>query len=231
MSFDTVCSSCGAPSGPSVGVCPFCKSVLSKGTKGSPSSARLKEFYSAGKLENALVLARAIEKEKPKVAEKTGFLMTYVKILLEAEGPSSKIKQLATKAHLMEPENSEVNEYIELIDAKYQLFHGGDAEGKRGLHELLRRSPKNVHALFLIGSHSFWYEKEPGIALRYLERCVSLRPKFLRAWGCLGAVYSKLNHPSLAVRAFRKCFALENNPQMREFFKDQIEALTLAAAA
>ena len=58
MSFDVVCPNCGAPSGPSVGVCPFCKTTLSGTTPKEDSTiTTIRRLYSDGKTEQALVLA------------------------------------------------------------------------------------------------------------------------------------------------------------------------------
>jgi hypothetical protein len=53
---------------------------------------------------------------------------------------------------------------------------------------------------------------------------VRLHPNFLRAWGCLGAIYKKLGNAQLAQMAFQKCAAIETNQNMKNFFLNQAKA-------
>lgn len=229
MSFDLVCGTCGAKSGPSVGVCPFCKSVLSPphGEEDVTLSAVTK-LYVAGKLEKALALATALFKEKPELESDANACLVFAKILLETEAPKSRIRALLTKVYIRFPENADVHEYLDLLDATDQLRKGVGDPGETALKNLLRRNPNNVHAMFLLGSHYFWSDKEPDLALHYLQKCVVLRPNMLRAWACLGMVYKSQGHEELAARAFRKCLELETQPEMIAYFK---KLLPEAAAA
>ena len=36
------------------------------------------------------------------------------------------------------------------------------------------------------------------MALKYLEKAVKLHPRFIRAWGCLGAIYRSLGNNTLS---------------------------------
>jgi tetratricopeptide (TPR) repeat protein len=225
MSFDLVCPNCGAPSGPSVGVCPFCKSTLSgTTTKEDRTVTAIRRFYTDGKIDKALVLASVLEREKPKMSENVGFLLLFAKILLETEGATSKIRNLLTKAFLLEPENQDASEYLEIIEAKTQLKKGLNDLGEQTLRNIIRRSPRNPHALFLLGTHLFWTEGLTSEPIKLLERCVEVRANFLRAWACLGTIYKKIGRSALAVRAFRRCNALETNQRMKAYFQGMIDS-------
>ena len=205
MSFDAICSNCGAPSSPSVGICPFCKSVMTnKKSQDTPTITKIRELYDKGDMEKALVLARQAEKEKPKLLENASFVLLYVQILIETDGPSSKIRSLLTQAYLKEGENSQLSEYREIIEAKNNLSHVKNDIGEQALVNIIRRSPKNPHALFLLGSHLCWIENEYARAIQLLERCVVLRPNWLQANGCLAALYKKADNPTLAQKYIRK---------------------------
>lgn len=221
MSFDMICSNCGAPSAPSVGVCPFCKTILTSksSVKDSPTIIRINKFFNDGEIGNALSLVKTAEKSKPALLQNTKFVLLYVKILLEADGPSGKIKSLLSNALLEHPGDSHLIEYMEIIDARSNLSRERNDVGEIELANIIRRSPKNIHALFLLGSHLFWTEKETQRSLRYLERCYRLRPNFLRANACLAALYKTLKLNSQANRLFRKCATLETNKEMRAYFK------------
>lgn len=231
MSFQTLCTACGAPSSPSVGICPFCKAVLSS-TKGedNPSVARIRQLFEQGFLEDALANAAALEKEGGKLATEVGFLLTYAKILLEAEGPSSKIRALLTKAFLLKPESPELADYLALIEAKCRLGRDGNDQGEKDLKTILGRSPMNVHALFTLGSHLYWVENQADEAIRLLQRCVDIRPNFLRAWACLAAIHAKRGDTAPAQHALGRCLALEKNPSMHAYFEKMLSQ-TLAKAA
>jgi hypothetical protein len=159
MSFDLVCPNCGAPSGPSVGVCPFCKTTLSGiARKEDRTITSIRRLYTDGKIDKALVLSNVLEREKPKMLENVGFLLLFAKILIETEGATSKIRNLLTKAFLLDPDNQEASEYLEIIEAKTQLKKGLNDLGEQTLKNIIRRSPRNPHALFLLGTHLFWTE-------------------------------------------------------------------------
>ena len=220
MSFDTICSNCGAPSSPSVGVCPFCKSVMTnKKGQDAPTITKIRELYDKGDIEKALVLVRQAEKEKPKLLENTSFTLLYVQILIESDGPSSKARSLLTQAYLRDAENAQLSEYREIIEAKNNLSHVKNDLGEQALVNIIRRSPKNPHALFLLGSHLCWVESEYARAIQLLERCVVLRPNWLQANGCLAALYSKLDNSTLAQKYIRKCISLAKDANTKEYFK------------
>lgn len=114
------------------------------------------------------------------------------------------------------PSNSELIDYLEIVEAKGLLKNGPNDAGSLLLKNILRRSPKNVHAHFVLGAHLFWTDHEPSLAIPHLETCVRLHPNFLRAWGCLGAIYKKLGNHQLSQMAFQKCAAIETNPGMKD---------------
>jgi len=220
MSFETICSNCGAPSSPTVGICPFCKATMTnKKSKESPTIIKIKELYEKGDIQQALFLAREAEKSKEKLLKNSSFVSLYVKILIEADAPSSKMKSLLTNALLNNIENAELAEYREIIEAKNNLSHIKNDEGEQALVNILRRSPKNVHALFILGSHLCWVEAEYVRAIQLLERCVALRPKWLRANGCLAALYDKIDNTSLVDKYVRKCVSLAKDDKTKEYFK------------
>lgn len=221
MSFDIVCANCGAPSSPSVGVCPFCKGVMMRKGPGkeNPTVTQIGKFYNEGRLEQALALAKTAETQKPEILKNQKFALLYAKILIEAEGPSSKIKSVLSHALLENPEDPSLIEYLEVVEAKSHLSRELNDVGEIELSHILRRSPKNVHAAFLLGSHLFWIGKETQKSLKYLEQCHRLRPNFLRAAACLGALYKTLGLDAQAGRMFRHCAALESNKEMKAYFK------------
>ncbi len=222
MSFDSICQGCGAPSGPSVGICPFCKNVMSvKVGKDDPSFKTLAELHQRGQLERALCLGLEMEQQKPEVKNDLSFVIPYVQILIETEGPTSKIRSLLTSAQMHSPENPDLINYLEIMAAKILLRKGADDEGEIMLRNVLKRSPKNVHAHFILGAHMFWVDNESALSISHLEASVRLHPNFLSAWGCLGAIYKKLGNIPLSQMAFAKCAKLESNLKMKEFFEAQ----------
>ena len=224
MSFELVCPSCGAASGPSVGVCPFCKALLSANhtnqcSPADPALQAMQRSYEQGRIAEALSLAA--QADSPEHQKNPDYLKLHAIILIETEGPEGKILGLLGKAHLLAPDNTEVMDYLELVEAKTALTHSPGSDGENRLKALLRRSPQNVHALFLLGAHLFWTQNEQTQSLKLLEKAVHIRPTFLRAWGCLGSIYKKLGNQPLASRAFKTCWSLETDPEMKKFFKEQ----------
>jgi hypothetical protein len=226
MSFDLACKNCGANSGPSVGVCPFCKTVMAPPSANAGAIGGLENLYTDGRLDLALSTGLSLLKTKPEAKTDLSFVLVLLKIMIEAEAPTTSIRSLIAEALLHHPGASELNDTLELLDARSGLKKGKNDVGELMLRNLIRRSPNNVHAHFFLGTHFFWTDEDPMSAVAHLETCVRLHPKFLRAWGCLGAIYKKLGHVPLAKRAFETCVALESNPKMKELFLQQIRELT-----
>lgn len=225
MSFEAVCHNCGAPSGPSVGVCPFCKSVMTNSNEQEAAGTNnLLKLYNEGKIERALALGTTMLKSKPDLKSDIQFVITFVKVLIETEAPSSQIRGLLAEASLVAPDNKDLIDYMEIIEAKNGLKKGLNDSGEIILRNVLRRSPNNIHAHFLLGTHLFWVDSQSPMAIPHLETCVRLHPNFLRAWGCLGALYKKMGNAQLAKMAFEKCATIETNPSMKEYFIVQAKA-------
>ena len=225
MSFDLVCKSCGAASGPSVGICPFCKSVMASAADDeNPTLKAVRKAFQEGRTDQALVLAKELEKAKPALRKDASFALLMAQILIEAEAPSSQVRALLMEAILEGGEKPELQDYLDIVQAKGLLGHEAKDAGEVLLGAVLRRSPHNVHAHFLLGSHLFWVEKQPGKALKHLEEAVKSRPVFLRAVACLGALYQTLKNPALAAKCFRKCKELEGSPAMKKYFDDLLKA-------
>ncbi|MCB0412537.1 MAG: hypothetical protein KDD22_08435, partial [Bdellovibrionales bacterium] len=180
--------------------------------------ANLQKLHAEGKVEQALTLGLGMLRSQPELKKDLPFVLCLVKILFETEAPSSQIKGLLAEAMLQSPNHIEINDYLEIIEAKRGLTKQKNDQGEQMLRAILRRSPNNVHAHFTLGTHLFWIDDEPHLAIPHLESCVRLHPNFLRAWGCLGALYRTLGNSQLAKMAFEKCAALETNPKMKEFF-------------
>jgi tetratricopeptide (TPR) repeat protein len=220
MSFALKCENCGAPSGPSVGVCPYCKTPFRvEANQQSPTMKNIQKLFDEGDLAKALSLATFAEKEKPELLNNVAYVLIYAKILIEAEAPSSKIRAILQRAQMHHPENVEIAEYLEIIDAKNQLKLGREDAGEIELKNILRRSPNNAHAAFYLGSHLFWVEKDKNQGLVYLEKAIRARPNFLRALACLAAICQAMGSDARAAKLFQRCVELETEPGMKEFFQ------------
>jgi len=195
--------------------------ATSDGKSKNPSIDSFIKLYNEGKLERALSFGTDLYAARPELKTDLIFVIAFAKVLIEAEAPSSKIRSLLAEAHLVAPENADVLDYLEIVETKNRLKKGLGDVGKLALKNLIRRSPKNVHAHFILGAHLFWSDEESMMAIPHLETCVRLHPNFLRAWGCLGAIYKKMGNPQLAQMAFLKCAAIETNQSMKEFFEKQ----------
>ncbi len=225
MNFDIICPNCGAPSSPTIGICPYCKAVMTtEGEKKNPAVTNIKKAFNEGNLEQALSLAKALETQKPEVLTNVDFVLLYAQIFIEVDGPSGKIKSLLNQAIIANPSDSRLLEYLEVVEAESNLSRDKDDAGETALANIIRRSPENVHALFLLGSHLFWVEKDYQRALRYLEQCVRLRPNFIKAKACLAAVYKELGRKDLSVRLFNECAAKNSEGKIKEIFTNLANA-------
>ena len=226
MNFEIACSNCGAVSSPVVGICPFCKSVMvpADGAKQTASIPQIQSLYDEGKLDQALSLAATLEKKDPVSLENANFVLLYIKTLIEVDAPSSKTKSLLNQALVTNPSHPDLLEYLEVVEAESNLSRESGDDSEISLANIIRRSPKNVHALFLLGSHLFWVEKNPQRALRYLEACVRFRPSFIRAKACLAAVYKELNMADIATRLMDDCASKVSDSSTKQFFKNFVKS-------
>jgi len=223
MNFEIACSNCGAISSPVVGICPFCKSVMTKTTDGAKQGASvplIQKLYDDGKLDQALALAAALEKQDPNCLKDANFVLLYVQIQIEVDGPSSKTRSILNQALAANPSDPNLLEYLEVVEAEINLNLSNGNDGEIALVNIIRRSPKNVHALFLLGRHRFWDEKDPQGALRYLEACVRFRPNFIRAKGCLAAVYRAMNLTDVSQRLMKECADKSTDSISKDFFNN-----------
>jgi tetratricopeptide (TPR) repeat protein len=224
MSFKIICSGCGAPSGLAVGICPFCKSVMTEGSEQERASVEaLTKLYAEGRNDRALALANEMFKNSPELIANPSFAMTFIKVLFECEAPGSHLRSVLAQAQLAFPGNPQIADYLEILDSKSFLKKSMMDPGEVMLMNVIRRSPDQVHAHFTLGAHFYWEEQEPLRAIPHLETCVRLRPVYLRAWACLGGVYHSLGNQQLAQNAFRKCLELESDPSVKEFFAEQMK--------
>lgn len=221
MNFDIVCTNCGATSSPAIGVCPYCKSVMTaEAEKKIPIIANIKKFYDEGQLERALSLAKALETHKPDSLKSKEFVLLYAQLLFEAVGPSTRIKSLLNQSLIDNPSDPQLLEYLEVAEAESNLSRHKDDMGEMAVANIIRRSPENAHALFLLGSHLFWVKKDAQGALRYLEQCVRIRPNFFKAKACLVGVYRALKMDDLAAAFCNECASKTSDPEMKRFFTD-----------
>ena len=219
MNFDIICPNCGALSSPTIGICPYCKSVMTtEEEKKTPVITNIKKAFNEGNLEQALSLAKVLETQKPESLKNVEFVLLYTQILIEVDGPSSKTKSLLNQALIDNPADSRLSDYLEIVEAESNLSHDKDDSGEVALANIIRRSPENVHALFLLGSHLFWVEKDSQRALRYLEQCTRLRPNFIKAKACLAAVYKDLGRKDIAARLFNECAAKTSDSTIKGIF-------------
>jgi len=223
MSFETECESCGAPSGPSVGVCPYCKTPFSSQVPDNPAVADLHQLYESGKLKEAVSMASMMAKEEKYLAD-ASFLVLYGKILIEVEGPSGIVKSCFAKAATLDPKFSEESKlYVSMMAARSLFRKGLSDPGELRFLELLKEHPHNPHLLFLLAAHTFWVDRETQNSVRLLEQCVQVRPNFARAWGCLFAIYKFLKDKSNMQRCSQEFLRLEDNEEMKKFIQTQIE--------
>lgn len=227
MSFPLLCPSCGAASGPFVGICPFCKSSLSTQAtpiEGNHSTMALLELYQKGDYDTALILIKELFAAGKELSpSEIDSALIAARILLEVDAPSSQIRGLVGNILLLDPHHQQAKDLIELLDAKALFKKGAHDEGEVGIMTFLKSHPQDALAHFLLGSHLFWVEADLVRAVSHLERAVLYRPSFIRAWGCLGALYSRLDKKQHAINAFSQCLRLEKDKGMRQIFQNELK--------
>jgi tetratricopeptide (TPR) repeat protein len=182
----------------------------------------IQKAYEEGHLSDALTLMTSLEKADTKSLDDLSTVILYLQILFECEGPLSKINSLVASTLIKNPNEPRLLEFLDLSKAKTLLNSHALESGLQALGSVIQRSPSNYLALFILGTTLHWEKKDDINAIKYLEKCVAIRPQLLRAWACLGVAYKGIDNHSLATRAFQKCIALETNPQMKAYFQSQI---------
>lgn len=185
MSFDIFCPNCGAPSNPSVGVCPYCKTSIdnpNKKDKDGHLLNHLKKKYKEGDYAFVLRNADQLIHSKPKLKENVNFLMVYIEALIESDGPPSKIKTLLSHLFLKDPTNSKALAINEIMDAKAYLSNQRNDAGEKQIQAALKLYPDLAYGHFLLGSHIYHMDGEPHSAMIHLEKAIKIHPCFTRAW-------------------------------------------------
>lgn len=224
MSFKISCPNCGAPSSTSVGICPFCKSVFQNkkhNKKESPLITKIKADYKEGKIDDVLFACKELYRNKEQLKTNNNFLMLYLKALIESDGPGTHIRSIISQVLINDPSHTEALDFLDILDARDELSTEKNDPGEVKLKAIIQRSPKNAYAYFFLGAHLFWIDKDFMQAVYYLEKAVMYRPNFLRAWGCLGALYKELENDTLSKRAFTQAARIETNKDMKKFFRQQ----------
>jgi tetratricopeptide (TPR) repeat protein len=225
MSFEIECPSCGALSSPSLGACPYCKTVIAptkKMEKDKPLVSQIKKYYTESKMQEALYIGHKLWKENEKAQTSPGFLVLFAKVLFETESYPAILNSVLGQAAFIKQVPPELTEIKEIIVARGNLTVGRNDFGEIQLMDIIKRNPKSAYAHFVLGTHLYFTENDLRESIFHLEECVKHHPKFLRAWGCLGAIYKALGKDALAARAFREAAKLENNRKMKDFFKSQV---------
>lgn len=223
MNFEVNCPNCGASSGPSVGVCPYCKTVLASTEEKHPALSGIQEMYAIGRIDEALAQIHMIKEQKD-LQEDANFWMLAGKVSLEAESPSSQIKTFFARAMTIEgPHQKEAKLYIDMIAAKRLFRKGLNDRGEQWFNSQIPLYPNNPHLLFFLGSHTFWVDQETQSSSANLERCVQLRPSFSRAWGCLFAIYQKLKDTPNMQRCMKHFSEVSADERTLAFMREQFE--------
>jgi tetratricopeptide (TPR) repeat protein len=225
MSFEIECLSCGALTSPSVGSCPYCKTIVAptkKLEKEAPQITAFKKLYQDSKLPNALYMGKKLWDESEKAKQSGTFLAVFAKVLFETESYPSLLNAVIVQGQFLKKPVAELNELSEIIQARPLLDKTKNDLGERQLKLILKNNPKSAYAHFILGTHLYYSDNEIRSSIIHLEECVKHHPKFLRAWGCLGAIYKELGKTHLAARAFKEAAKLETNSKMKKFFKSQI---------
>lgn len=223
MSFEVNCPNCGASSGPSVGVCPYCKTVLSTTEVSCPVTTGIQDLYAKGHIEEALAQVHVIKDNEAQEGDPI-FLMLAGKLSLEAESPSSQIKTFFAKALAIEgAHQKEAKLYLDMVTAKGMFRKGLNDPGEKWFNSQIPLFPNNPHLLFLLGSHTFWVDQETRNSAANLERCVQIRPTLARAWGCLFAIYQKLKDKPNMKRCIGKYAEISSDERTVAFMNEQYE--------
>lgn len=94
-----------------------------------------------------------------------------------------------------------------LVTAKRAIEAGDHGRALAAADEAILRDEESAIAYFIAGL-SLLQTQQPGLALPYFQKCVSLDPNRPQGWNNLGCCYQERN-PEKAYRAFKKAHALE----------------------
>lgn len=225
MTDKIICRKCGAPQSSFREKCSYCLAQLIKNEKSEIGILSIaKGYFLKGELPRSLNFLETLAKEKPEESKQADYIILYLRILIEMDGPQSKMRTLLANGLVNHPENKMLLEIQEIFDAREKLKKGPNDAGELALRDLLLRSPDNYLALFTLASHMFWSDGDTKNTPVLLERCVRIRPVFVRAWGCLGAIYKTVGKVEQSRYAFQMCIKLENSEKMKKFYLEQIGA-------
>ena len=121
---------------------------------------RLKKEYKEGHIDKVLFDCDLLYRQKEKMQQNSNFLLLYVKVLLETKGQHPRLGVYFRGVLLNDPENFEALDYLDILEAKEELTEGVNDPGEQKLMRIIKRSPKNAYAYFLLGAICFgWIER------------------------------------------------------------------------
>lgn len=186
---------------------------------------QLKTLYGRGHIEETIHLIECIVRNENPLISSADLFVLHAKALIEVQGFSVDALCALKQATLLEPENKDANE-LEMLCGIHELLQDGLYEkAVSGLKAIMESHPENMIAVYMLGHHLFWKSGNQAYATELLEKAVSMRPSFLKAWVSLGMAYKKNKCFEQADEAFTQCLDLDQNEANHEYYKKHQQSL------
>ncbi|MBY0385690.1 hypothetical protein K2X05_11090 [bacterium] len=186
---------------------------------------QIEGLYNAGQTDEARNVCDCIVDAYHPLIQNSDFFVLHAKILFEVSDSRDLVKAALEQALLIDPSNSSALELKNTLMAQRDLRDGLYEQGEASLRTLLNGQTLNAYALFVLAHHLLWKNGPESEAIELFERCLILRPHFLKARLDLAMAYKKAHLFAKADAAFLECLRLDANAENHPFYRQHLQSL------
>lgn len=186
---------------------------------------QIEGLYNASKTDEALNVCDCIIDAYHPLIQNSDFFVLHAKILFEVTDASDLVHAALEQALRIEPSNQSALELKNILQARQDLRDGLYSQGEATLRALLSNQTLNAYALFVLAHHLLWKNGPESEAIELFERCLALRPHFLKARLDLAMAYKKAHLLAKADAAFLECLRLDTNVENHPFYRQHLQSL------
>lgn len=186
---------------------------------------QIEGLYNAGQTEEARSVCDCVIDAYHPLIQNSDFFVLHAKILFELNESSNLATAALEQALLLDSSHLGAQELKTILSAQKDLRDGLYEQGETTLRTLLSHEQLNAFALFILAHHLLWKNGPESEAIELFERCLILRPHFLKARLDLAMAYKKAHLLAKADAAFLECLRLDTNTENHPFYRQHLQSL------
>ena len=186
---------------------------------------QIEGLYNSGQTDEARSVCDCIIDAYHPLIENSDFFVLHAKILFEITDTADLAEAALEHALRLDTSNQSALELKNILWAQQDLRDGLYLKGETALRAILKAQTLNPYALFVLAHHLLWRNGSESEAIELLERCLILRPHFLKARLDLAMAYKKAHLLAKADAAFLECLRLDANAENHPLYRQHLQSL------